>query len=180
MRKLNYSNGESTLSPDEAEAQERFAKLRLFVGDNADTYMQKWAIMVLSGRRLTWNWAAFLFTWVWFAYRKMYFMAASLLVLHTLLELLAPTYFTITWLATAILSAIFANYIYFRRVTKKVNIIELTTFDPDLQIVKLYRKGGTSWWGVIIFFIIAFLMALLVPYTEPTPEYYPGIEGLGI
>ena len=51
---------------------------RRLVGSNADYYVGVRGRMATTGNRLVWNWAAFLFSVAWLAYRGMWAAAISL------------------------------------------------------------------------------------------------------
>lgn len=54
-------------------------------------YQKRWARYISSGLRVfDWNWAALVFGWLWFAYRKMWFVClAYFFLIYPLFELVA-------------------------------------------------------------------------------------------
>lgn len=71
---------EESAKPEEEIPEEEVFKptaedIRVFVGKNADYYLHRWELIEKTGLTRSWNWSAFLFTWIWMVYRKMYLYA---------------------------------------------------------------------------------------------------------
>ena len=63
--------------------------LRAFVGTKADYYLEKWSPLAgHSGRSMGFNWAAFLLSGLWLAYREMY-MVTTVFFAISLVESIA-------------------------------------------------------------------------------------------
>ncbi len=66
------------------EQYKKIALMRKYVGYKHAYYMFVWGNIKHRLLRCSWNWAAFMFGFIWFAYRKMYGYALFLFVLFTL------------------------------------------------------------------------------------------------
>jgi len=63
--------------------------LRAYVGPNADHYIARWQAMAATGSPRSWNWAAFLLSMFWLAYRKMWQTLGLFVGGFVLLQLMA-------------------------------------------------------------------------------------------
>jgi hypothetical protein len=171
---------EEPLAPEPDELDESHLQflndLALFVGENSDYYLRKWYIIANTGRYASWNWAAFLVPWVWLAYRKMYVLAALLLLIQTMGDIVLADFYTVLWLVCALVCGLFGNYVYYLKASRRVMRAQALTFNPNMKTLQLLRQGGTTWWGMIIMTAILFLILWLVcpggvpPYDGSSPE----------
>ncbi len=136
--------------------------IRLFVQKNADYYIAKWKIMAASGSKISWNWAAFFFTSLWFGYRKMY-LYAFLYILINLLSLV-PVIGFFVWLLIWILVGMFGNYLYAKRTYEVLFTLKNAYPDKSQFNNMVAKEGGTTVFGVILVILIALAIyiALLV------------------
>ena len=87
----------------------------LFIGKNADSYIQKFRKFNADGVdkfSWTWHWPAFFFGFWWLLYRKLYVWAVI-----AFLSLMIPYGF----LLNSLVYGVVANYIYYRHVKKKIS-----------------------------------------------------------
>jgi hypothetical protein len=123
------------------------------VGSNATYYLEKFGKFNVDGVetfQATWNWPAFLFTFWWMLYRKMYLWS-----LVTFVVLTIPYVGFAAWIACGIAG----NYLYFRHARGKVEEVRRVN-PPDIQST-LAKLGGTHEWVKVVAVIITGL-ALLV------------------
>lgn len=152
-----------------------------FIGDKAERYFRKFKNFNIRNPKkfaVTWNWPAFLFAYVWMAYRKMYawavcsvviilFYFTGLLLLSFLLsylpfsvmEFLAhtilPFLMLIGFALPAIAFGVAGNYVYFRFARKK--IIQWKNTD---RVIPLKKIGGVNPWAAVMAFVISFVLGL--------------------
>ena len=67
--------------------------------------------------KVSWNWFAFLLSWIWMLYRKMYAEGIIALVLCGIISQVFP----VLELPFAILCGLFGNYLYYRYVVRTVD-----------------------------------------------------------
>ncbi|RPI52500.1 MAG: DUF2628 domain-containing protein, partial [Deltaproteobacteria bacterium] len=139
-----------------------------FIGKNADIYFRKFKKFSINAPdrfAISWNWAAFFFTYIWFAYRKMYRWAGLIFITGTALGIILPLLFPFWWIGICIA----ANFIYFRHARK--NILELKTahrFSKREQLsVALQVSGGVNKWILAIaipFVLIELFLSALASF----------------
>lgn len=115
--------------------------LVLFVGPNHTYYMQKWMTSFDPAKRSGWNWVAFFFTPMWFAYRKMYVHALIFFLVQSIAS--AVTYGT-TGLVGAIIGGLLGNAYYYKHAKQKITQVTLGADHADTRKAKLAQEGGTS------------------------------------
>lgn len=79
------------ISPDETLGGNTVADTAAYVQTGANRYIPKFYAMEKAGKKVQWNWSAFLFTPYWFFYRKVYAAGAVFLVLGLLVSLFSAT-----------------------------------------------------------------------------------------
>lgn len=134
-----------------------------------------------SGRKISWNWSAFCFIWYWVLYRKMYgwfFALWGLVILSTILEKNGGW---LIWLASWVGFSLFANFLYYRSIKKKIAFAQLSIKDKSKFFEYLRRKGGVHTWVFWAPWVILFiyLIILIISYIlkEQSPFLNP-FEGL--
>ncbi len=152
-------------------------KMRIFIGKNADYYLQKFEYFEKTGSSISWNWAAFGFGIFWMVYRKMYLYAFLALIFILFLNVLEVSlhfspllsFFLSIWLWIGF--GLFGNYIYYIFVKNKVTEISIQFPDEKEQILILQKEGGTSWLAVFIF-IFVFIIASAIVSSYIQSRYY--------
>ncbi len=140
-------------------------KYRIFIGKNADYYLQKFEVFEKTGSALSWNWASFGFGIFWMVYRKMYLFAFLALLFMFFLNVLevslkfspALSFFLSLWLWVGF--GLFGNYLYYIHVKKKVMEISIQYPSEEEQKLILQKEGGTSWVSVFLFILIFILFS---------------------
>ncbi len=123
-------------------------RLRAAIGPKADWYLDAWRRMDARASKVSWNWAAFLATIFWFAYRKMWVPLVAGVFAFLLLDFIAaltPAMVKPGWLilfALAIAAGAFGNHLYRRQVTRLAE--ETAAFEHPLALAQATTRGGTS------------------------------------
>jgi len=132
----------------------------------------------------SWNWSAFLVTFYWLLYRKMWRNAAIYFLLPCVLWILlwvvgavagslvgivgSLGYFAYV-IAVLVAMPMYANALYYQHCTKMIETVRATTPDMQQQLKELAGKGGTSRAaynfavGVAVVAVIGALAAIAIP-----------------
>jgi Protein of unknown function (DUF2628) len=54
--------------------------LKIFIEDNQKYYLPKFTKFKTTNQKVSWNWAAFIFSFLWLLYRKQYWLFAILYI----------------------------------------------------------------------------------------------------
>lgn len=137
-----------------------------FIGKKAEYYIGKWAEMEKGHTKMSWNLSAFLFTFLWMLYRKMYFYTLITLgilfgvgIMESLLgvgDIFDAIFSFIFWLSFGI----FGNYLYHRYTENKISRIKRECKEDSLLIAELARRGGPTWFAPM-FLVLLILWATL-------------------
>lgn len=108
-----------------------------FIGPNVHKYLPKFRAYAENpvGFHAGWHWPAFLFTFWWFLYRKMYLWAVVCFV--TLLVPYLQIFIMIGW-------GVAANYLYFKHANAKMQ--ELRSYHGSHYAAYLPQTGGVNGW----------------------------------
>jgi hypothetical protein len=161
---------DSTEEREESNS-EQYRDLTIFVGKNADYYERKFYPILDGSSGASWNWPAFLFTWIWLAYRKMYITSVCYLVIVFAAEwLFQPPVSMVAAIGSAICGVV-GNHIYYLTSTWSVARIRAANVDSSMRSSELARRGGTSWRGALILLVVFLLLAwFLPPFSDPAPH----------
>ena len=149
--------------------------IRLFVQKNADYYIAKWKVMAASGSKVSWNWAAFFFTSLWFGYRKM-FLYAFIYILLNLVSFI-PILGFIVWIVLWVGMGMFGNYFYAKKTYEALLVLK-QAYPGETEFKNMVAKeGGTSIFGVIVVIVMALaiyisLLIFLSAYIGSTGYFY--------
>ncbi len=132
-------------------------EIGLFVGKNSGYYQtifHKFNIHGVETFAPTWNWAAFLCTFFWMLYRKLYLWA----LLWFLLTLL-PVFGFVFMIA----AGISGNYLYYKHVIAKIRDAKSVP-PPDRMPAILTELGGVNGWviPVAVVMMVGFLLLALL------------------
>ncbi|WP_297454313.1 zinc-ribbon domain-containing protein [Persephonella sp.] len=124
-----------------------------YVQTKLDYYIPKFVEFRTLDKKASWNWPAFFFTPLWFAYRKMLGYGVLVMVLSII---------PLVGLIVSILSGIYGNYIYYKKVNEEVQkaIVQSKYLNTDPRII-LAGKGGTSIANLFILFGIAIIISII-------------------
>lgn len=112
-----------------------------FLGSNQTFYINKFDDMQNFGNNISWNWCSFLFGPHWFAFRKMYVIAAIYLLI-TVICAFIPYVGPVISLTLCVFSGVFGNNFYKNYVLKKVQ--SASAMDAYSKPYYLAQSGGTS------------------------------------
>jgi len=130
--------------------------IRLFVQKNADYYIAKWKVMASSESKISWNWAAFMFTATWMGYRKM-FLYAFLYILINLTTLI-PFIGFILWILLWVGMGLYGNYLYGKK-TYETLVMLKTKYPEEDEFKRLVvKEGGTSIGGVVLVILMGIVL----------------------
>ncbi|WP_297433334.1 DUF2628 domain-containing protein [uncultured Cetobacterium sp.] len=147
--------------------EKHLGSLEDFIRKNSKYYLESW-----KSEKIRFNFAAFLFETLWFAYRKMYKSAVILLLMNliinlvTFLVLIKTKFFmggTLLVLFIRIYIGFKANDFYFNKAQK---ILEKRGFEPE------DGDCGTSMLGVAIIVFIAVVFQVLLDFYLGVTLYY--------
>jgi len=140
---------------------------------NIDYYQNKFEKFDRKGKglKVSWNWAALLFTGIWALYRKMYgwfFLFWFIAFISHIFEEIGQSEISAVVIGIpAILFAIFSNSIYQKKLTKKIIQAEKKfDDDEDRKLEYLHRKGGVNKWVLWVFLILP-ILAIIVTIFIP-------------
>lgn len=153
---------------------------------NRDYYLRRFERFEQGGSRLSWHWPAFLVTFFWLLYRKMWLAAVLFFFLPSILfipftmmaEAIAPgsegaaSFAYLAWFGVYFfLPAMFANSLYFSHCRSKIDQVAAATTSRERQLGELSAKGGTSNVALIVFGLMAFVMMLGIVAAIAIPAY---------
>lgn len=140
--------------------------LRLFVGiEKLPFYLSKWETYMEDETSIspTWNWPAFLFTFFWLAFRKMYlflflyYFFTSLILLITPIEIEALFCFCFY-----IFIGMYGNKIYFIHCKNKIRRLKKSSATQEEISSKIESKGGCSIVAPLLLGFITFIVSILL------------------
>jgi Tfp pilus assembly protein PilE len=154
---------------------------------NQDYYLDHFARFDDEGRiSPSWHWPAFLVTFYWMLYRKMWLNAAIYFFLPYLLVILFGMIGLVTGrisgfmtafgyllylVAIFVLLPMYANAIYYRQCRKTIADVRAATQGTQRQLGELSGKGGTSNAVFIIILIIMFVAFIGILAAVAIPAY---------
>ena len=146
---------------------EHVEAIEIFVGKNFGYFREKWEIAKQKKSQNSWNWAAFLASGFWMAYRKMY-LYSGIFIGALVLEQLCEYAFGFPSklsngvnLGIAVTFGLQGNAWYKLHAEKKVR--EITAINRPGQVKnELARQGGTSIGAAIGFGVALLVIGVLV------------------
>ena len=150
------------MAPSDNEARPAIPDedLAAFFGDKAEYYLIEKEILERSGSRISWNWPAFLFSFLWMYYRKMW--AQATLAAFICIILNASILFNWGVGIVMLLAGMYGNSIYITHAKKKVAEIDIAGVSPDQRLESLAMAGSPTWIPVIIGFFVTIAITVLL------------------
>lgn len=155
------------------------------IGDANTAYYLGRFDRIANGEGGGWNWPAFLVTWYWMLYRKMwvpallYFIAPYIvMVVLAVVVAASPALGAVLWLvwlaAWLIGPGLMANGWYYRHVRNKIRDVRARGGSKDQVIARLEAAGGTSNVAVIIVAVLAIpaFIGILAAVSLPAYQTY--------
>lgn len=128
-----------------------------FVQRNAHYYKTRWADTLAKGgpldhlakkqNQVSWNWAAFFFSYAWLFYRKLYLFGAVALAAAigaVAAEQLTGERLSGILIGIAVAVGLYGNTWYLARTYRHVTEVQQTTQDPAARKAMLATAGGTN------------------------------------
>ena len=156
----NIENSENLIEtaieePDNLETQ--------LIDRSTSYYISKFRIMRDDDTAITWNWSAFLFTYFWLLYRKMYRIGIGLVVfsqvLSITLRLLSVPNLTRSLISASIglIFGFVGNSLYMQSIEKTIEA--LNDLEGKERDELLLKRKGVNPRAVILFISVSVLMA---------------------
>ncbi|MGM9936417.1 MAG: RING finger protein [Candidatus Ornithomonoglobus sp.] len=140
--------------------------MQALIQNNIYYYDQKFSMMNMSGKHISWNWASFFLGAYWMMYRKMYLNTLFLVLISWAITFICfiPI---VGWFIGGILAialwvcmGMFGNAIYKRHIEKKYDECSGLSYDHRKQ--ECVGKGGTSAGAVVVYIIISILLNIIL------------------
>ena len=148
----------------EEEKEEDDSYLELFIGEDYRWIAKRWL-----------NPYAFLLSWMYFLYRKLYLIGIIGLVITGIVVRLYPSYLLYYILIVMFSSGILFNFIYMRIAKRRVNRLKRIYEGSDLEAACQIKGGVNTPRALLIFFIflvIMFCTYLHIHPGESKPNYW--------
>jgi len=150
---------------------------RAFIGpNNQGYYLRYFEEFDREGKTSpTWHWPAFLVTFYWFLYRKMwlnaliyfllpyifaFFLGIAAAVAGDSAQLFLGFAYILFFIGIWVVPPMYANALYYRHCNKKIEQARATTRDFQRQLGELSAKGGTS--SVVLIFVLIFVFVAVI------------------
>ena len=127
------------------------------VGTKQEYYIPRFLNFKYNGKKVSWNWCAFLFPVNWMIYRKMYGIAAGWWAAVFFLNVVSE--FSLGMLS-GIVSGLMGNYIYMMHIQKLTQ--QANTMDETSKQNFIQRKGGTNRTAVILLILLQIILWVLL------------------
>ena len=167
------------VSSDETIGDETVSDVATFVGVNSERYIPVFMRMEKKKDKASWNWCAFLFSYLWFFFRKNYLAGAiSLIVNLTLnvvfynsimtaynllqqnpgvvpanLDMHPVTLYLILYFAINVVWGLIGDYLYKSNVISKIRKYKSIASDEYAYQSLLQQKGGVSGMSILVSYI---------------------------
>jgi len=150
-------------------------KIREYVSEKTSYYMPKYEKLTLSGKKVSWNWAAFWAPHYWMAYRKMYVEAVIYFIFWKVMSLLSDVmivfmrqtgrimpalFFMVIDIALMFVVPMFANYYYLSKM-ERFAVAEDTMTDGQINSQRIRYAGVNKiavWIAIVLTLLWAFIL----------------------
>lgn len=126
------------------------------VGDRFSTYLHHWRLYEASGRApRRWNWPAFLFSSLWFFFRRMHALGALWFILSPLMMTAfvlmgLPWLSLLSFLVFRVLAGILANPLYLAHCRRIIRKVDAEHRGAHRRHLELQKAGGVSYTALVI------------------------------
>lgn len=145
--------GGSNPGADSREVRERL------IGKKAEYYLPRFEQMESFNSFISWNWCAFLFSYLWMLYRKMYAFGIGLMVLSSVLTL---TGLGGVGILVMIACGLCGNFLYMKDINNRTE--KAMNMQPEQREAYIEKCGGTSWRPVIIYYVVSFILGFILGF----------------
>ena len=143
-------------------------KMELFIGENAEYYLDKWNSSENPKKKAGWNWAAALCGLLWLGYRKMYNIIMQIVVLFLVFDAikfyLGVDLDSSIGIILAVVLGMLGNSLYYKHMLKEIENINGEFSDSARELQELKKVGGRSWGGVALTIIIISVYVIISGY----------------
>ena len=136
-------------------------EIRLYIGKNAEYYMQKFNVLSSSGSNISWNWAAFFLNIPWCIYRKMYREGTVLAIISILCGMI-PLINILSGIAICVVCGALGNSFYLKHIRTLEAEAETIGLSDELHSYYVLTHGGVSVERSIIFIMFTMAINLLL------------------
>jgi hypothetical protein len=140
----------------------------LFIQENTAYYLPNWELIESTNSKYSWNWSAFLFTYFWLLYRKMYLASLTIFIIFFITDFvflsIVESRSLIMWVYNLIMFGLFGaygNYLYLIHAKKKLSKLLIESNDEQHLEKNILKKGGISPLSAWMPFIIIVVMIIL-------------------
>lgn len=124
--------------------------LRLFIGPNADTFIDVYRALVEGRSKTSLNWAAVFVPTIWFFYRKMWLWGAGITVVPAIFFTFFPDMSRFAAIGLAVACGITANSLYVDMARKHVAAIKRRAQPEEARNAQIAKAGGISVAGLLL------------------------------
>ncbi len=127
------------------------------------------------GKALSWNWAACYFSCAWFVYRKMYFEAAIIALITVLVRAVCvfipeiAVFLAVVYSLAYILVPLFANYIYYKKISADYSEYEALARDEKEEFIK--KRCGTYPVVAVVVGVISIIVNIIFNMASVASTY---------
>ncbi|WP_025899422.1 DUF2628 domain-containing protein [Sneathiella glossodoripedis] len=152
---------ETENSADFSSEYSRERLFRLFVGPNAEIFLQLNNDLNANKKPKSYNWVAFFFPIPWLFYRKMYLWGLAILLVPVILYTVFPDLPDAS-IAIGVVFLLLGNQFYVESANKKIKKIEALGLSPEERDERIRSTGGVSKTGAIFGGIIMLSLIAIV------------------
>ncbi len=170
------------------EAEKRQEYYKAIIGPkNQDYYLEQFMQIDDAGKPvISWHWPAFLVTFWWLLYRKMwlpalgyFFLPYAFMIALGIVSAIMPSLggfimgmgYIAYLVAIFIVVPLYANYLYYHHCRRKIAEVSKGGKDELYQLGELTGKGGTSGIALIIIVIVSLVAVLGILAAIAIPAY---------
>lgn len=140
--------------------------LKRFVGlEKLHFYLSKWEPYMDDEKSIspTWNWPAFLFTFFWLAFRKMYlFLFLYYIITFAILYISPVEIESLLSFCFYIFMGMYGNKLYFIHCKSKIKKIKASSSNQEEILSTIENKGGCSIVAPLALFSLSFILFIFL------------------
>lgn len=137
--------------PDDAvRLREQHSELASFIGSQSLWYLRAFERLAERPGKQSWNWPAFFLTWSWLLYRRMYFPAAVLILVDTVVTIIeevveVPLSLSVSFYSLyALAGGLWGNWLYRRHASAELQQLTSLPLAPETHAAQVIKSGGVN------------------------------------